>query len=136
MKVNYEYDDCEGEYHTGVTIILGHNDINPDMPSMKSNYNKLGASILRGASENHQRYIYIKNIQGNNLAFARALLLKAYEIAKEREVPISMSFFDGNNNPILSLKEEWGKLQPEIDKFYVNPNENFFLYGSDYDSDD
>jgi hypothetical protein len=134
MKIQYEYEDDDNEHHSSATIILEKNDIDPTKPSMKSNYNRLGATILRGASENNRRPIYIKGIQDIHLTFVRALLQKAHEIATQREIPVSLYFYkiDGSNHNIL--EEEWAPSQKEIDAFYVNPYEKF-LNGDFSDSD-
>ena len=133
MKIQYQYDDCEEEHHTGAIITLNKNDINPEIPSMKSNYNKLGAAILRGASENNQRYFEIREINDRNVEFARALMRKTYEIAMAREVPLTLSFYGTGETKNVTLSNEWEPLQQKIDEFYVNPFTEWCLYGSGSD---
>ena len=121
MKIEYQYDDCEEEHHTGAFVMLESKDTNPNLASMQSNYNRLGAAILKGANDTEKRYIHIKNITDKHIDFTRALIRKAYEIATQREVPIRMSFFSASEQLQEMLTNEWAPLQINIDKFYVNP---------------
>lgn len=124
MKIDYKYDDCEEEYHSGATITLETNDTNPDKISMKSNYNKFCAAILRGANDKDQRYFDIKNTSEKHIEFARALMNKAYEVATEREIPITLSFYGPTGDKHNMLSIEWGPFQQEINKFYEYSDED------------
>ncbi len=135
MKIEYEYNDCDGEHHSGAIITLEQKDIDPTIPSMQSNYNRLGAAILKGANENEIRGIHIKNITERNIIFARALIRKTYEIATDREVPLRLYLYGVRDEKHEILTEEWEPLQKNIDRFYINPYENLFITGSNYDSD-
>jgi len=133
MRIDYQYDDDE-EYHNGVVISLENKDTNPNSHSMTSNYNRLGAAILKGASEDNKRYIHIKNINNSNFEFTRALMKKAYEIASSRSVPITMSFFNTIGGINSFLETEWLPIQQEVDKFYVDPYHRL-MYGEEDLSD-
>jgi len=136
MKIEYEYDfgDDSNEHHISATISLESKDTDPTKPSMKSNYGRLGATILRGASENNLRPINIRGIQDIHLAFVRALMKKTHEIATEREVPVALYFYRTDSTKHNILEAEWAPLQKEIDAFYVNPYEKY-LNGDFSDSD-
>lgn len=128
IKIEYIYNDCEDEFHSGAIITLQKNDTNPTCSSMKSNYNKIGAAILRGASNHEQRSFSIKGISHSHIEFARALMKKAYDISEERELPITLCFYDvlGEEQNILS--REWETFQEKLNMFYDS-------HSLEYDSD-
>lgn len=135
MKIEYQNNEDEEEYHTGAIITLGKNDTNPALESMKLNYNRLGAVILKGANENKKRSFQIKGITSQHMTFVRAIMKKASEIAEERQVPFVLSFYDENGKRQDTLSLEWEPLQKEIDKFYVNPWGKALRNLNNYDSD-
>lgn len=139
VKIEYKYDDDEEEHHTRAIVMLEKNDTNPEKPSIEKDYNRFCAAILKGANENMKRSIEIKGITDGHLSYVRALMKKAYEVAKEREVPFVLSFYGLNEENHNILSTEWAPFQKEVDEFYVNPYEKAFRKmennPTSYDSD-
>jgi hypothetical protein len=71
----------------------------------------------RGADDRKQRNFHIKNITEKNIVFARALMKKAYEIAEEREVPITLFFYDTRGEKHNELSTGWEPFQKKVNEF-------------------